>query len=604
MSPDPNRNSGSDGTPQRVIYATVDGAETSQLQTQLRQRGNDIEVELVRDCSTAVEQARETDTACIVTDHLDSCCRSAYGQATPPVVLFTDQNLEGRTEPVDELVDTVVERDAEHSVAFLAEKIRSVAIRPETRRDTASAEALQLTDRVGRYTVDLFALDDAGQIRWSTAPFTDVFPADGSTEERSNLTFDERLANLASPDPSGVAEGARDRITSPADSGQLLAVPTAMQVRYYRRFSYPAEGGYGSLDGSVDRIEAVQDVTGLAAQFERLRLFEVLAEETRDGLAVIDEKGYLEYVNESLAEMLGYDRETLLGAHASLPMAEGELARGQQFVQQLLDDDERDSIKYELTYRTADGSDIEIGFHTTLRSDGDDYSGLISVMRDVTERKRREERLEQFAHVLSHDLRNPLSVAQGRATLLAEDADLSDSAETHLQQIVSQLERMEGLIDDVLALAQDGTQSSETGAVDLAAVATDAWRNVETPEATLACETDSRILADHSRLLQIFENLFRNAVDHGGDGVRVEVGDLANDGSGFYVADDGPGIDADDREDVFDQGFTTTPQGTGFGLAIVQQLAHAHDWTVDLTRSEHGGARFEFRGVAEDAASP
>lgn len=66
--------------------------------------------------------------------------------------------------------------------------------------------------------------------------------------------------------------------------------------------------------------------------------------------------------------------------------------------------------------------------------------------------------------------------------------------------------------------------------------------------------------------------------------------------NGFYVADDGPGVPADERDQVFEFGHSGG-DGTGSGLAIVRSIAEAHDWTVSLTDSESGGARFEFTGV-------
>ncbi|MFC7137933.1 sensor histidine kinase [Halobaculum litoreum] len=86
------------------------------------------------------------------------------------------------------------------------------------------------------------------------------------------------------------------------------------------------------------------------------------------------------------------------------------------------------------------------------------------------------------------------------------------------------------------------------------------------------------------------ENLLRNAVDHGGDGVTVTVGDC--DG-GFFLEDDGPGIDTVEGGDVFEAGISTANGGTGFGLAIVSRIVDAHGWSVDVTESESGGARFE-----------
>jgi signal transduction histidine kinase len=64
--------------------------------------------------------------------------------------------------------------------------------------------------------------------------------------------------------------------------------------------------------------------------------------------------------------------------------------------------------------------------------------------------------------------------------------------------------------------------------------------------------------------------------------------------SGLYVADDGPGIPEGEREDVLDFGYTTNEAGTGFGLAIVDQVAQAHGWELSVTESTAGGARFEF----------
>lgn len=75
-------------------------------------------------------------------------------------------------------------------------------------------------------------------------------------------------------------------------------------------------------------------------------------------------------------------------------------------------------------------------------------------------------------------------------------------------------------------------------------------------------------------------------------GVTVRVGEL-DDPGGFYVADDGSGIDPDQRERIFDDGYTTSQSGTGLGLAIVENIAAAHGWAVRVTESAEGGARFE-----------
>nr|WP_272931394.1 GAF domain-containing protein [Halobacterium noricense] len=201
-------------------------------------------------------------------------------------------------------------------------------------------------------------------------------------------------------------------------------------------------------------------------------------------------------------------------------------------------------------------------------------------------------RLAEFASVVSHDLRNPLNVAEGSVELAREDRD-SEA----LQRASRALTRMNELVEDVLALARTGQIVSDFDSVDLEAVATEAWQTTETEDATLDVESSlGTVAGDESRIRELFENLFRNAVEHGGEDITVSVGPL-DDGPGFYVADDGPGIAESDREDVFDAGFTTSPEGTGFGLNIIESIADAHGWSVSVTDSESGGARFEFAGV-------
>ncbi|WP_121822203.1 sensor histidine kinase [Halostella salina] len=227
--------------------------------------------------------------------------------------------------------------------------------------------------------------------------------------------------------------------------------------------------------------------------------------------------------------------------------------------------------------------------------------GWLVLVRDVTERERREaelrrrnDQLDEFADIVSHDLRNPLNVADGHVDLARETGDLS-----HLDSVDEALDRMEAIVEDVLALAREGDEVTELTAVGLRGVAERAWGHVDSGDGTLRVVDDATVSADRDRLTRLLENLFRNAVEHGGtDGpVTVTVGTLAGE-AGFYVADDGPGIPEDERDRVFESGHTTATDGTGFGLAIVERIADAHGWGVDMTESEAGGAKVEIHAVA------
>jgi len=236
---------------------------------------------------------------------------------------------------------------------------------------------------------------------------------------------------------------------------------------------------------------------------------------------------------------------------------------------------------------------IERGAQDYLVKDNVDGNVLHRTIRYALERhhqqqelRRQNERLERFAHVVSHDLRNPLGVAQGRVELIDDDQ--------HAPIVADNLDRMEAIIDDVLTLAREGKAVEETEAVDIEMLAANCWESVETATAELSVVDKITIYADKSRLQQLLENLFRNSIEHVGEDVSITTGRLSD---GFYVADDGPGIDPEHREEIFEAGYTTNPDGTGFGLNIVEEIAAAHGWEVAIPDDADGGARFEFTGV-------
>ncbi|SFC28585.1 Signal transduction histidine kinase [Halobiforma haloterrestris] len=235
---------------------------------------------------------------------------------------------------------------------------------------------------------------------------------------------------------------------------------------------------------------------------------------------------------------------------------------------------------------------------------------LVSHAAAALDRLEYERELEQFASVVSHDLRNPLTVARGRLELARSAAN--DDAQPHLAEIDEALERMNSLVEKLLALARQGELVEEAVPVALRDTVEDAWETVATDDARLVVSVaEGTVLeADRERLRQLLENLFRNSVEHGAETdsgepvsvpvpvpVTVTVGTLPD---GFYVADDGPGLPDDADDEVFRRGYTTSDDGTGFGLYIVRRIVRGHGWSVSLTASEDGGARFEITGAEID----
>ncbi len=371
---------------------------------------------------------------------------------------------------------------------------------------------------------------------------------------------------------------------------------------------YPVEQTIAPIErksGRVERFVAVnRDVSRelkRKAQLEHSRKkYRSLIDLAPDPIVVTDaETGEIVEVNRATIELTGRSESDLVGAdHTELhPPDEREPYR-----RLFADHVEADKLARR---EFPDGSSIEVvdadGGTTpvevtgrTIRIDGQTL--FQRIFRDVSHReaheaelRRQNERLESFAHTVAHDLRNPLNVAQGQLELAREtgEAKFFENAEQATN-------RMERLIEEVLELAKQGRTVLETEFVALGDLSDDAWELVDAPEATLEVEANPRLLADEGRLCELLENLFANATEHAGPDATVRVGALPD---GFYVEDDGPGIPADRRDRVFESGHTTSDRGTGFGLAIVDQIVTAHGWEVSVTEGTEGGARFEVSEV-------
>jgi len=251
------------------------------------------------------------------------------------------------------------------------------------------------------------------------------------------------------------------------------------------------------------------------------------------------------------------------------------------------------------------------------------------------ERQRSRERIEQFAELVTHDLRNPLNAAQMNLVLIdrlldrdrtagggAPDTPVGEADHQHdkLSQFLDSTERalarMEDIITDTLALAH-GEQRlgpDDVAPIQLRTIVEASWEQAGSADATLQIEhtpaasvgrpgeasddaaPPGTFLAHEGRLRQLLENLIRNAVDHAGPDVTVTIGRTED---GFYVADDGPGIPPDEREQVFETSYSTREGGTGLGLAIARAVANAHGWSLSVSESAAGGARFDIAGVQD-----
>lgn len=332
----------------------------------------------------------------------------------------------------------------------------------------------------------------------------------------------------------------------------------------------------------------------------------VVLSQMTDGVVVTDDGGTVFDVNPAAEALLG-DRDRVLGTDVSTHLPGDDRTAG-------------DGGVLTITDRTGDERAIQ-STRSPLTA-GEVRYGWVLLLHDITkiesqrrELERQNERLDAFTRAVSHDLRNPLAVIDGYADLASETGDPD-----HLEVIRDTAARTTDFLEDLLQLSQRGETVTDTRPVSLSAVVADVASAIADDDLTVEVDggfvDGSRgdgslvdgnhvgrhivILADERRLRQILDNLLRNARDHADGAASVTVGPLPD---GFFLEDDGPGIPRENQADVFEIGYTTRQEGTGFGLALVRDLVEAHGWSIAVTEGSSGGARFEVMGVGrpEDA---
>jgi len=415
----------------------------------------------------------------------------------------------------------------------------------------------------------------------------------------SNEAATERMAAVADPVGEQLAVVLPEvaAVFGPTGAAEEDRTEIELQREWGPRYVEVEATALGSRPG---RLLILRDVT---ARREVERRYRRLIENASDLISVLDEAGRFTYASPSASRILGMEPDVLDGMDAFERVHPEDVdAVRAEFEHALEDPDYVAAAEYR--FERGDGTWIWLSSRGTNHFADPFVEGFVVNSRDVTDRKRREraleqqnQRLDEFTGAVSHDLRNPLNVIQGRLDLARETGDPD-----HLEAMAGAADRMETLIEDLLQLARQGKLVGEPESVPLAEAAAAAWETVETGSATLDCEDGLGVVAaDRERLHQLFENLFRNAVEHAGEDVAIRVGVLPK---GFFVADDGPGIPPADREAVFERGYSTVEEGTGFGLSIVQSIASAHGWQIEAAESADGGARFDVTGVDRRPGSP
>jgi PAS domain S-box-containing protein len=347
------------------------------------------------------------------------------------------------------------------------------------------------------------------------------------------------------------------------------------------------------IKNAVAQYRAEQRLT------ETTRWYSTILEHSSDYVMIVNGNGIVKYVSAPIERVMGYRPADIVDTGSfEFTHSDDKMAAAETLSEIIADPTIEVTVEFRAKHNDGSWRWLEVRGQNLL--DDPVINGVMVNVRDITERKEREraierqtDRLEELTSFLTHDLRNQVNVLDGRLELAREEIPAASLDEC--SQVVDRISQM---VENFGELAEKGHMPTETVPVSLSELARDTWNSVMPGSATLQVDETVTVTVDVERFRSVLENLFRNARYHGGESVSVEIGRLESDAgepNGFYVEDDGPGIEEDLHESVFHSGFTTTEDGQGMGLAIVKQVAEAHGWTVAVTDGVDGTARFEFR---------
>lgn len=347
------------------------------------------------------------------------------------------------------------------------------------------------------------------------------------------------------------------------------------------------------IANTVEQYRAVKEVEATKEFYGRI------LEQSSDYVFIVGASGVIDYISPSVERVMGYPPEELMGTNSFEFLHPEDQTEAFDALAKVVEYPDQE-VTVEYRSKHADGSWRWIEVRGGNFLDDPFIEGVMVNVRDVTRRKQQErdlerqrQRLKELTRFMSHDMKNQLSVAKGNLDLIGDAIE-----NERLEVADTALTRVDEMIDKIGELVESGPAQIDPEPIDLAAMSQEAWMTVKTPDADIEIACDGTILADESRMRSLLENLFGNAIQHGGSAVTVRLGAFEDeDNSGFFVENDGQGLPVDDPSKLFESGYTTDPDGTGLGLSIVKQVIDSHGWTIDVSEPRRDSVRFEIGGV-------
>lgn len=358
--------------------------------------------------------------------------------------------------------------------------------------------------------------------------------------------------------------------------------------------------------------------TRLAVTNERFR---ILAEYSSDLIAMHDLGGHVRYVSPSVVHLLGYTEAEILGKSAFDVIYEEDRPQAMEtYSTHILVGREAVQLEYRLVRK--DGSLLWVeAVGTPVKDETGKITHIITTSRDISLRKASERErdqynedlvrinreLDQFAYVVSHDLKAPLRGISTLSEFIEEDMGsqpIPAEVRQHLTLLRDRVGRLERMINDILTFSRAGRAATEPEVVSVKGLVEEVVELLALP-ASFQVVYEGEFPALHvSRVLleQVFSNLINNAYTHhdkGSGTIRVTSRALGSEAHEFSVCDDGPGIDPKHHERIFElfQQLQNreSGQGSGIGLAVVRKIIEREGGEIRVESALGGGTCFVFR---------
>ncbi|RCW43428.1 two-component system histidine kinase PnpS [Paenibacillus prosopidis] len=384
---------------------------------------------------------------------------------------------------------------------------------------------------------------------------------------------------------------------------QITKVAKRIKNMDYRaRVKVTKQDEIGELGNAINAM-----ADSLQVQMTRIQQNENQLESVLDnminGIVMIDKNGKIVLMNRRAEEVLGFSARELVGRHFAEAKQQYELS---QMIQEGLKNKEH--LREEITFYFPEERLLELNL-VPIHPDGNEFSGVLLVLQDVSAIRRLERMRSEFVANVSHELKTPITAVKGFAeTLLGGAVNDEETARSFLQIIYDESDRLNRLIGDILELSKI---ESRRVPLSFSPVEVDSFisKSVKLMESeasrknielSMNIEQGLYVEADEDRLRQIVMNLLSNGINYTPDGgrVSVKVEGVGDDHIRISISDSGIGIPKKDLPRIFerfyrvDKARSRSSGGTGLGLSIVKHLVELHKGTISVTSSLGVGSTF------------